>query len=386
MKNPNRHPCGSLNHQHPISRRKMLKMLGSSAMGLLSPSAVDPIALIADDGLSIPTANVTCTPARVSIAQMARYDQRLVRRQVQALLDNLGGLNDIVRRGDRVAIKVNLTGGTAVKALPGISPLESYVTHFQVVRALGELLRDAGASRLYIVEGIFDARSYSDWGYLAAAQAIDATLIDLNCSEPYNDFAKIPVGRGSFIYQDFTLHHLLEEVDTFVSVAKMKCHWWAGVTLSMKNLVGLAPVGSYNSSPQDLNRSAFHGDESITGVRLPRVIIDLNRARPIHLALIDGINTIDGGEGPWHDVTQVNAGVLIAGKNAVATDAVATAVMGFDPCAEMPHSPFFRGINHLNLASALRLGSNRLNEIEVLGTPIEAVQRNFRPCYPKDIF
>jgi uncharacterized protein (DUF362 family) len=182
------------------------------------------------------------------------------------------------------------------------------------------------------------------------------------------------------------LNHLLEEVDTFVSVAKMKMHWWAGVTLSMKNLIGLAPVGSYNSSPQDLNRSAFHGNENITGMRLPRVIVDLNRARPIHLALIDGISTVDGGEGPWHDLSQINAGVLIAGKNAVATDAVATAVMGFDPCAEMPHSPFFRGINHLNLARTLGLGTNRLDEIEILGTPIAAVQRKFRPCYPKDIF
>jgi uncharacterized protein (DUF362 family) len=70
--------------------------------------------------------------------------------------------------------------------------------------------------------------------------------------------------------------------------------------------------------------------------------------------------------------------LLIAGKNAVATDAVATAVMGFDPTAEYPNVPFLRGENHLNIARNLGLGTNRLDEIELKGiTSLDEVRQNF---------
>ncbi len=375
---PSDTPC-----QH-ISRREALKLLGGSAAGLIVTAASGPIARL--PAAPVSTTPTFQTPARVAIAHIPSYDLWMVRQQMQTLLDSLGGLKGVVGRGDRVAIKVNLTGGTKQKGLPGLPAIESYVTHPNVVRALAELLRDAGASGLYIVEGIFDERSFADWGYEEAARAVGATLVDLNSPEPYTEFANLPVGQSWYVYRKFTLHHLLEEVDTFISVAKMKCHWWAGVTLTMKNLVGLAPVSAYNSSPDDVNRSSFHGDSNVTGLRLPRVIADLNLARPIDLALIDGIKTVEGGEGPWEDLTPVNAGVLVAGRNAVATDAVGMAVMGFDPTAEMPNPPFLRGLNHLNIARALGLGTNRLDEIEVVGTQIDSVQRRFRPCTPTALF
>jgi uncharacterized protein (DUF362 family) len=64
------------------------------------------------------------------------------------------------------------------------------------------------------------------------------------------------------------------------------------------------------------------------------VILDLNRARPVHLALIDGIKTAEGGDAPRGSFNPVQPGVLIAGKDPVAADAVATAAMGFDPTVE----------------------------------------------------
>ena len=57
------------------------------------------------------------------------------------------------------------------------------------------------------------------------------------------------------------------------------------------------------------------------------------------LAIIDGIESIAGGEGPWvRGIRHVQPGVLIAGLNAVNTDAVATAVMGYDPRAPRGNS------------------------------------------------
>jgi uncharacterized protein (DUF362 family) len=73
--------------------------------------------------------------------------------------------------------------------------------------------------------------------------------------------------------------------------------------------------------------------------------------------------------------------VVIAGKNAVATDAVAAAAMGFDPAADYPAAPFLRGESHLNLAHGLGLGTNRLGEIGVVGAAIDEVRYPFNPCW-----
>ena len=319
--------------------------------------------------------------SQVAIAQAESYDRVLVHRQVQALLDGIGGLGDVVSSGDRVAVKVNLTGGTHFDPPAGLSATESYLTHPQVVRALGELLRDAGARELYIVEAVYDSESYRLFGYQEVAEALDATLIDLNTPYPYDDFASAPVGQGAFIYESFFLNHILEEVDAFISVAKMKCHFNCGVTHSMKNLIGLVPVSRYRLSEDHWWRSALHGPGDESKARLPRVILDLNRVRPIHLALIDGIKTAEGGEVPRGTFAPVAPGVLIAGKDPVATDAVATAAMGFDPTVEPPAAPFLRGDNYLNLAHELGLGTNRLEGVEVVGASIDDVRYVFEPSW-----
>jgi len=214
------------------------------------------------------------------------------------------------------------------------------------------------------------------------AEAIEAELIDLNDTAPYDDFAQTAVGDGAFIYDRLTFNHVLEDVNAFVSVSKMKNHYCCGVTHTMKNLIGLVPARFYRLSEQDNYRSAFHGEGDAFSTRLPRVIMDLNRARPIHLGLIDGIKTAQGGEGPWiGTISPIAPGVLIAGKDVVATDAVATAAMGYDPTIEPPHSPFLRSDNHLNLAHELGLGTNHLDEIEVVGPSINDVVMGFEPCW-----
>jgi uncharacterized protein (DUF362 family) len=260
--------------------------------------------------------------------------------------------------------------------------MDSFVTHPEIVRALGELVRDAGAREVLIVEAVYEWESYTQWGYEEVAESIEAKLIDLNDTAPYSDFAKTPVGEGAYIYTDFVFNHILEEVDAFISVSKLKNHWWAGVTHTMKNLFGLVPYRFYTLDKEHAWRSAFHGEGQVPTTRIPRVIMDLNRARPIHLGLIDGVKSAESGEGPWiQSMSPLDPGVLLAGKDVVATDAVATAVMGYDPTAERPTPPFVRGDNHLNLAYELGLGTNRLDEIEVVGLSVDDVETEFEPCW-----
>jgi hypothetical protein len=73
-----------------------------------------------------------------------------------------------------------------------------------------------------------------------------------------------------------------------------------------------------------LNRSKLskESEPADPGIRIPRVVTDVCGARPVHLAIIDAVTTISGGEGRWMDTMKfIQPGVLVAGLNPVSADA-----------------------------------------------------------------
>jgi uncharacterized protein (DUF362 family) len=230
------------------------------------------------------------------------------------------------------------------------------------------------------MDGLGDETSFQAWGYNDLLKPLGVQLVDLCKPAPYPVFSPLQTGKNARIFNFFFVNGVLKELDTFISVAKLKCHSTAGVTLSMKNLFGLVPISEYRLKPSDTNRSAFHGDAEFD-TRVPRVILDLNQARPIQLALIDGIMTAEAGAGPWDaQMAQVKPGLLVASKNPVAADAVSTALMGFDPDAAAKTTPFMGSDNHLLLAREAGLGTNRLDEITVHGPSIAEARFLFKPA------
>lgn len=309
---------------------------------------------------------------------MNTYEVPQLRHKILDMFQQLGGLEDIIRPGARVTIKPNLTGNTWSDAKLPAPATELFVTHPALVQALSELLIDAGAGQITIVEGLGDEAIFRAWGYEDVASRVNADLVDLCKPAPYSDFVAFPVGRGRQIYDVLYMNAALKEVDVFISFAKMKCHSTTGVTLSLKNLIGLPPISLYRRDEKQNHRSAFH-ESTEYDRRLPRVAIDLNLAMPIHLALIDGIKTVEGGAGVWDTgYNPVQPGLLIASKNPVASDAVATALMGFDPDAASGSNPFSYADNHLFLAREAGLGTNRLKEIGVLGAEVANVVFPFK--------
>ena len=112
---------------------------------------------------------------------------------------------------------------------------------------------------------------------------------------------------------------------------------------------------------------------------MPSIVADIVAARPIHLAIIEGVKTMAGGEGPWTGpgLKIVSPGVLVAGTNCVTADAVAMAVMGYDPMADRGTPPFEKCDSTLRLAEELGVGTRDLKRIEVVGTPIEQARFSF---------
>jgi uncharacterized protein (DUF362 family) len=187
-------------------------------------------------------------------------------------------------------------------------------------------------------------------------------------------------------------------LDVFVSLAKLKEHSATGVTLSMKNIYGTTPCTIYGEDagvdepslrPHGGRGNVFHfatrppsksapqeihpGVSKDAGYRLPRIVAEINAARPVHLAIIEGIKTATGSETAGRLQEAVNPGVIIAGTNTVATDAVGMAVMGFDPMAERGKAPFARCDSTLRFGEELGVGQRDLKQNEVMGVPISEV-------------
>jgi hypothetical protein len=128
------------------------------------------------------------------------------------------------------------------------------------------------------------------------------------------------------------------------------------------------------SAPQELHFGANHDP----GYRVPHIVADLSAARPIHLSIIDGVESIAGGEGPWiRGVRIVKPGVLIAGLNPVCTDAVSAAVMGYNPRATRGTQPFQKCDNTLLLSEGHGVGTTDLKRIDMRGVPIEQAMFRF---------
>jgi uncharacterized protein (DUF362 family) len=318
----------------------------------------------------------------VALGKVEDYEPVRLRAELERMLDSLGGLGDIVRPGATVGIKVNLTGAYFQDGFTTPHPTEWFATNPAVAGALCELLLDAGAGKIYVMDAIGTAkRSVFDlWGYTDMVKAVGAEMVDLTWPDPYPDFADVPVGPNWFNHEAYKLHPLLPSLDTFVSIGKMKPHSFAGMTLSMKNLMGLTPLHVYNNFDGQTWRASLHGDRQMD-TRLPRTLVDLNRARPIHLALGDGVMTMEGGADAWEEgVAQVKPGILLAGKNALAMDATGARLMGFDPAAASGSMPFLHCDNYLALARDLGLGTLEAAEIGLTGYRIEDLAYPFKPA------
>jgi len=213
---------------------------------------------------------------------------------------------------------------------------------------------------------------------------------------------KVP--SDAYMYPAYDLNHTFADCDVYVSMSKLKNHWIAGVTMSLKNNFGITPCSLYgsdcgpsgNEDPKQERGGVCHNGTVATpagiekelhpdsprdaGYRVPRIVADLVRIRPIDLAIIDGVESIRGGEGVWNPgVQMIKPGVLLAGRNPVCLDAVGMAVMGYDPKSDRGTKPFVRGDNTLKLCEAVGVGSTDLNRIEVAGLSIREALHDYGP-------
>ncbi len=368
-----------------LSRRKFLGTIGAAAAGLVLNPFNKSQKLLAQT-----QKNSIVTPVKIGVAAATDYDPTTLKTKIQNLFEDIGGISDLAKAGNKVAIKINLTGGTGstignstyTANLKGVSVVESLWTHPEVLRAVGQLLIDGGVrpADIYIVEALWDQGSYNNnsFGYKDSYQDVQQSLgvqfVDLNNVAPYTSFVDVPVGPNAYYFNTLTFNQILKDINVFISIPKMKEHRTAGITNGMKILIGSVPLPNYENTSNAGYRNKLHnhGVTNSDYKSLPRSICDLNMAMPIHLVVTDGIKNSRGGELAY-DTTVFRTctdNILIVGRDAVAVDSIAAKKMGHDPEAltlPIPGSTTDVADNHLDLAHAAGIGTNQLSEIQVVG-------------------
>jgi uncharacterized protein (DUF362 family) len=345
---------------------------------------------------------------RVAIARCPNYEAGLLP-AMQGMFEQLGGLERLVK-GKTVAIKVNMTGDTNFRL--GYAPAEdTHYTHPRVIGATVHLMGRAGAHRVRVLESCWSSSQpleefmlQANWeprDILNAAPRVE--FENTNFLGRAKKYSRMPTLQGGHMFRAFDVNHAYEDCDVFVSLAKMKEHATAGVTLSIKNCFGILPVTIYGEGAGiDEPSVEPHGGRGIMHegnrqpaksapaendpkspredtYRIPRIIADIVSARPVDLAIVEAVRSMAGGEGPWIRPSRaISPGVLVAGTNCVATDAVCMAVMDFDPMSMRGAAPFERCDNTLQLAEQLGVGTRDLKRIEVVGTPLREAIFKFR--------
>jgi uncharacterized protein (DUF362 family) len=243
---------------------------------------------------------------------------------------------------------------------------------------LGEILLDAGAKEINVLAAVAGEGDFAVLGVSEVAAALGARLINLNRPDPYPDFGDLPVGAEPLVYPSFRANRILNEVDSFICLPKMKTHTLAGLSLAIRGLESLAPLSLYREKESDVERSSFLIEAK---TRYPRILVDLLRARPPILTLVDGILSVDGGESRRAGgLKPLAPGLLVMSKNALAVDTVAATLMGFEASTRYPGVPFTQIDNYLNIAHNLELGTNLLEKIEILGPALEEARFPFNPA------
>lgn len=259
---------------------------------------------------------------------------------VKESIDLIGGIEVFVKEGDVVALKPNIVTGKL--AGPGVT------TDKRVVGAVIKLSKEAGASKVMVVEGADYSSKTSEAfelsGIKAVAEENGAEVVDVDTSPLIK--VKVP---APLLIDELDVSKAFMEADVRINIPVMKTHDQLDVTLGVKNLKGVIPKYS---------KRDFHKIGVVKGV------LDLIKAVPVDLTVLDAIVAMEGlgpAVGP-----KVELNTIISSADIYSLDKVASRIMGFD-LSELDY-----------LVQAAQAGLTDLDEMpRIFGEPVEKFTYKF---------
>ncbi len=273
---------------------------------------------------------------KVALVRLKDYEPFNVIYALQQSLNLLGGLENIVRPGSSVFVKINLLS-------PESLPERAINTHAAFTKEVLLLLKEMDVK---ITVGD-DIRSCQEDGFLASGyrQVCDELGVRIvNIKEA--GFQETDC-KGQLLEKTY-ISSLVLESDAIINLPKLKTHSLSVFTGAIKNMYGIIPHGL---------RLKYHRDFQLNEI-FSQILVDIfSCALPI-LTIMDAVVAMEG-EGPSSG-TPRHVEAVLASKDAVALDAVASKIAGFNPL-DIP--------SILN-AHERGLGVGQIDKIDVVGEMI----------------
>ena len=242
----------------------------------------------------------------VSIQKCTSYEPEIVRNALNKLLAPLGGINSFVTPGSRVLLKPNL--------LAPKTPEAAVCTHPEIIRAVALQVMDAGGTVF-----LGDSPAVGSANVVLKRSGIAGPVRELGIEVvPFRTPVSVSVSEGG-IHRSILLAREALDFDAVINLPKLKTHGMMTLTLAVKNMFGLV-VGAA--------KAGWHLQAN-EHVRFADMLLDINRALPPVLNILDGIVAMEGNGPGSGDPRTV--GLLAASSSALALDQVIAQVVGVDP-------------------------------------------------------
>jgi uncharacterized protein (DUF362 family) len=290
-----------------LSRREFLKSYAKGAL----------LATAASSGLIFPRRIHAAATPDISIAV---GDPAAAAR---ASVNMLGGMKSFVKAGEKVVIKPNMSFNGSVQ--------DATNTHPEIIRELVAMCKEAGASRVRVLDHPLRPSEQCIQGARDACRVFGNDIVHaLDKSDFYREVA---ISNGVSLSGTDVMKDVLES-DVLIAAPVAKSHGSTGVSLSMKGMMGLV-----------YNRSIMHWRYN-----LHSSIVDLCTILKPKLVIIDAtrVLTTNGPGGPGKVITPKT---VIASREMVAADATAVALFEWYGKKMDP-----RQVRHIKLAHERGLG------------------------------
>ncbi len=307
-----------------INRREFLKYQAAS------------MAWIAGSSLLLPPAAAIAAPEKTS-GKSKTPDIAVARggaeSAVRAAVAMLGGMEAFVRKGDRVVIKPNMSFASG--------PERAANTHPEVVRTIAAMCREAGADRVLVLDNPLSPaeQCLEASGIRAACADIDRDMVHTVSSR--RRFAEVSIENAETLKSTDVMREVLAS-DVLIAAPVAKSHSGAGVSLSMKGMMGLI-----------YNRRIMHR------LDLHAAIADLASLLRADLTVIDATRVLSTG-GPGGPGKVLTPDTIIASADMVAADAYAVSAFEWYGRKYTPDQ-----VKHVRLAHQRGLGRMDIENLDV---------------------
>jgi uncharacterized protein (DUF362 family) len=282
--------------------------------------------------------------------EYSREQLDIVKQMIKDIADQtMGGMQNIVKPGQKVLIKINTVIPVPANA--------GFTTDPRMLEALIELVKEQNPSRIQIGErcamGADTMTAMKECGIVEVAERTGVELVPFE-KVPF-DMYKIdrPVS-----FNEFPVPRPVREADVYIGLPKMKVHVHTTFTGAMKLQFGNLPDYDW--------MVRCHRDD------IYQKIVNLTRAANPTWFVMDSLYACQGN-GPFSPNSEdliKDFNTICGGPDPVAVDTICEALMDWDyPGTNVPSTV---------LGAAEGLGTNNMDEIEIKGASIDKVKRRFK--------